>query len=116
MTEPSADAPGFTALPLDPRLLRTLAALGYEEPTPVQLAAIPPLLEGKDLLAEAPTGTGKTAAFALPMLQRLALRLDADREAGRPADGRGIPREGTRASRPTSLVLAPTRELAMQVA
>ena len=50
------------------------------------------------------------------MLQRLALRLDADREAGRPADGRGIPREGTRASRPTSLVLAPTRELAMQVA
>ena len=116
MTEPSADAPGFTALPLDPRLLRTLAALGYEEPTPVQLAAIPPLLEGKDLLAEAPTGTGKTAAFALPMLQRLAQRLDADREAGRPADGRGIPREGTRASRPTSLVLAPTRELAMQVA
>ena len=116
VTEPSADAPGFTALPLDPRLLRTLAALGYEEPTPVQLAAIPPLLEGKDLLAEAPTGTGKTAAFALPMLQRLALRLDADREAGRPADGRGIPREGTRASRPTSLVLAPTRELAMQVA
>ena len=116
MTEPSADAPGFTALPLDPRLLRTIAALGYEEPTPVQLAAIPPLLEGKDLLAEAPTGTGKTAAFALPMLQRLALRLDADREAGRPADGRGIPREGTRASRPTSLVLAPTRELAMQVA
>ena len=115
-TEPSTDAPGFTALPLDPRLLRTLAALGYEEPTPVQLAAIPPLLEGKDLLAEAPTGTGKTAAFALPMLQRLALRLDADREAGRPADGRGIPREGTRASRPTSLVLAPTRELAMQVA
>jgi len=116
VTEPSADAPGFTALPLDPRLLRTLAALGYEEPTPVQLAAIPPLLEGKDLLAEAPTGTGKTAAFALQMLQRLALRLDADREAGRPADGRGIPREGTRASRPTSLVLAPTRELAMQVA
>ncbi len=123
MTEPSADvtelpadAPGFDALSLDPRLLRTLAALGYEEPTPVQLAAIPPLLEGRDLLAEAPTGTGKTAAFALPMLQRLALRLDADREAGRPADGRGIPREGTRASRPTSLVLAPTRELAMQVA
>ena len=114
--EPSPDAPGFAALPLDPRLLRTLAALGYEEPTPVQLAAIPPLLEGRDLLAEAPTGTGKTAAFALPMLQRLALRLDADREAGRPADGRGVPREGTRASRPTSLVLAPTRELAMQVA
>ncbi len=116
MTDPSEDTPGFAALPLDPRLLRTLAALGYEEPTPVQLAAIPPLLEGKDLLAEAPTGTGKTAAFALPILQRLALRMDADREAGRPVEGRGAPLPGTRASRPTSFVLAPTRELAMQVA
>ncbi len=116
MTEPSEDASGFAALPLDPRLLRTLAALGYEEPTPVQLAAIPPLLEGKDLLAEAPTGTGKTAAFALPILHRLALRLDADREAGRPVEGRGAPVGNSRASRPSSLVLAPTRELAMQVA
>jgi ATP-dependent RNA helicase DeaD len=116
VTEPSEDAPGFSALPLDPRLLRTLAALGYEEPTPVQLAAIPPLLEGKDLLAEAPTGTGKTAAFALPILQRLAARMDADREAGRPVDGRGAPLHGSRASRPMAFVLAPTRELAMQVA
>jgi ATP-dependent RNA helicase DeaD len=116
VTEPSDDAPGFSALPLDPRLLRTLAALGYEEPTPVQLAAIPPLLEGRDLLAEAPTGTGKTAAFALPILQRLAARMDADREAGRQVDGRGAPRPGSRASRPMAFVLAPTRELAMQVA
>jgi ATP-dependent RNA helicase DeaD len=116
VTEPSDDAPGFAALPLDARLLRTLAALGYEEPTPVQLAAIPPLLEGRDLLAEAPTGTGKTAAFALPILQKLAQRLDADREAGLPVEGRGAPRDGTRASRPSSLVLTPTRELAMQVA
>ena len=116
MTEPSEDAPGFAALPLDSRLLRTLAALGYEEPTPVQLAAIPPLLEGRDLLAEAPTGTGKTAAFALPILQRLVLRMDADRDAGRPVEGRGAPLPGTRASRPTSFVLTPTRELAMQVA
>jgi len=53
-------AAGFVALGLDERLLRTLAALGYEEPTPVQRSAIPPLLSGKDLLAEAPTGTGKT--------------------------------------------------------
>jgi len=116
VTEPSEDAPGFAALPLDSRLLRTLAALGYEEPTPVQLAAIPPLLEGRDLLAEAPTGTGKTAAFALPILQRLVLRMDADRDAGRPVEGRGAPLPGTRASRPTSFVLTPTRELAMQVA
>ncbi|HEU0242585.1 MAG TPA: DEAD/DEAH box helicase, partial [Candidatus Limnocylindrales bacterium] len=59
--------------------------------------------------------TGKTAAFALPILQRLAVRLDADRAAGRPVDGRGVPQDG-RGSRPSSLVLAPTRELAMQVA
>jgi ATP-dependent RNA helicase DeaD len=111
--EPAGD--GFAALNLDPRLLRTLAGLGYEEATPVQIAAIPPLLEGRDLLAEAPTGTGKTAAFALPILQRLATRMDADRDAGRPAGGRGVPQDG-RGSRPSSLVLTPTRELAMQVA
>ena len=105
---------GFAALGLDARLLRTIAALGYEEPTPVQTAAIPPLLAGRDLLAEAPTGTGKTAAFALPMLQALARRMDAAREAGERADNRGVPRDG-RGSRPTALVLTPTRELAMQV-
>ena len=109
------DGEGFAALDLDPRLLRTLAGLGYEEATPVQLAAIPPLLAGQDLLAEAPTGTGKTAAFALPILQHLATRMDADRDAGRPAGNRGVPQDG-RGSRPSSLVLTPTRELAMQVA
>ena len=115
--EPADDASaGFSALDLDPRLLRTLTALGYEEPTPVQNAAIPPLLAGRDLLAEAPTGTGKTAAFALPILNRLAVRMDEDRASGRPVDGRGVPRDGERASRPRALVLAPTRELAMQVA
>ena len=62
---------GFAALGLDPRIASALAALGYEEPTPVQRAAIPPLLEGRDVLAQAATGTGKTAAFALPMIQRL---------------------------------------------
>ncbi|MCJ7712541.1 MAG: DEAD/DEAH box helicase, partial [Chloroflexi bacterium] len=96
-------------------MLRTLTGLGYEEPTPVQEVAIPPLLAGRDLLAEAPTGTGKTAAFALPILQHLARRMDEARAAGRPVDGRGVPRDG-RGSRPSSLVLAPTRELAMQVA
>ncbi|CAN5818622.1 hypothetical protein BH23CHL8_BH23CHL8_03430 [soil metagenome] len=67
---PSTD--GFAALGLDARLRTALAELGYEEPTPIQRAAIPTLLAGRDLLAEAPTGTGKTAAFALPLIHRLA--------------------------------------------
>jgi ATP-dependent RNA helicase DeaD len=113
--EPETPAAGFAAMGLDERLLRTLAGLGYEEPTPVQEAAIPPLLAGHDLLAEAPTGTGKTAAFALPILQHLVRRMDEAREAGLPVGNRGVPHDG-RGSRPTSLVLAPTRELAMQVA
>jgi len=86
---------GFAELGLRPELLASLAELGYEEPTPIQREAIPPLLAGRDLLAEAPTGTGKTAAFALPMLQGLART-----EGGAPA----------------ALILVPTRELAMQVA
>jgi ATP-dependent RNA helicase DeaD len=94
----TADASAFTELGLAGPLTAGLAQLGYEEPTPIQREAIPPLLAGNDILAEAPTGTGKTAAFALPMLQRL--------------DGgvRGAP------SAPRGLVLVPTRELAMQVA
>jgi len=93
--DPATD--GFAALDLDRRLLNTIAGLGYEEPTPIQREAIPPLLAGRDLLAEAPTGTGKTAAFALPTLQRIAM---------------GRTGEGSTAA----LVLVPTRELAMQVA
>ncbi len=62
---------GFAALGLRPELVECLTELGYEEPTPVQREAIPPLLRSRDLLAEAPTGTGKTAAFALPLLQGL---------------------------------------------
>ncbi|MBI3791035.1 MAG: DEAD/DEAH box helicase [Gemmatimonadetes bacterium] len=88
---------GFAALDLDPRVLAELVALGYEEPTPIQQAAIPPLLAGRDVLAQAATGTGKTAAFAIPLLHHL--RPDA------------APRERT-----SALVLVPTRELAMQVA
>ena len=91
----AGDAGTFADLALRPELLEALTALGYEEPTPIQREAIPPLLEGKDLLGQAATGTGKTAAFALPLLQRLEQR------------GRG--------SSPVALVLAPTRELAMQV-
>src|SRR3954449_3495108 len=113
-TEARAADDGFATLGLDERLLKTVAGLGYEEPTPIQLAAVPPLLEGRDLLAEAPTGTGKTAAFALPMLQRLAQVLDSGRSAKEPVTGRGAPVDG-RGSRPSALVLAPTRELAMQV-
>jgi ATP-dependent RNA helicase DeaD len=88
----------FASLALDERICSALTALGYEEPTPIQRAAIPALLAGKDLLGQAATGTGKTAAFALPMLQKLATT---------PVPARRTPR---------ALVLVPTRELAMQVA
>src|SRR5438046_4825903 len=95
---PNAQQPAggvFGGLGLSPAMLTTLAALGYEEPTPIQREAIPPLLTGRDLLGQAATGTGKTAAFALPVLQR-------------------IPRDRTDDD-PIALVLVPTRELAVQV-
>lgn len=88
----------FESLGLSPALLRALADQGYTTPTPIQLQAIPLALDGGDLLAGAQTGTGKTAAFALPLLQRLAAQ---------------TPARGPR--RPRALVLAPTRELALQV-
>ena len=91
----TADGTTFADLGLRPELLAALTALGYEEPTPIQQEAIPPLVEGRDLLGQAATGTGKTAAFALPVLQRL------------PAHRRDRP--------PVGLVLVPTRELAIQV-
>jgi ATP-dependent RNA helicase RhlE len=81
-----------------PKLQRAVAAEGYREPTPIQEQCIPHLLDGRDLVGTAQTGTGKTAAFALPLLQRLS------GTSGRP--GRG---------RPRALVLAPTRELAAQI-
>ena len=87
----------FADLGLAASVVEALTTLGYEEPTPIQADAIPALLAGRDLLGQAATGTGKTAAFALPLLQRLA--------ATRP-----VP------LRPALLVLVPTRELAMQVA
>ena len=88
-------ASGFADLTLAPELCHVLSGLGYEEPTPIQLAAIPPLLAGHDLVGQAATGTGKTAAFALPILQRILI-------------------EGER-SEPLALILVPTRELAVQV-
>jgi len=89
----------FESLGLGGKLLRALNDVGYEQPTPIQARAIPTLLEGRDLLGVAQTGTGKTAAFALPVLQRLD---DANQRA--------------QSKRPRALVLAPTRELAMQIA
>ncbi|MGW5672586.1 DEAD/DEAH box helicase [Micromonospora sp. NPDC003776] len=98
-TDPAAvdadEAPAFADLGLRPELLGALAALGYEEPTPIQREAIPTLLAGRDLLGQAATGTGKTAAFALPLLQRMP--------------------DGRTGGDPVSLVLVPTRELAVQV-
>jgi len=91
-------ATGFSILGLDDALVASVTTLGYEEATPVQRETIPLMLEGRDLLAQAATGTGKTAAFALPMLQRLG-------DLG-PEDRR----------KTTGLILVPTRELAMQVA
>ena len=119
---------GFPSLGLSDTLLAALTALGYEEPTPVQREAIPIMLSGSDLLAQAATGTGKTAAFALPLIQRLTepdTRPDAvpDERAERARRAAGIHDERPRligrkprsAAATGGLVLVPTRELAMQV-
>ncbi|MDH5148617.1 DEAD/DEAH box helicase [Brevibacterium casei] len=99
MTEESTQetTPTFAELGLHPEVLRAVEALGYESPSPIQAATIPALVAGRDVIGLAQTGTGKTAAFALPILSHLA-------EAGRASDG------------PFALVLTPTRELALQVA
>jgi ATP-dependent RNA helicase DeaD len=91
---PETPKPGFSDLGLPAPLLKALNDVGYETPSPIQAQTIPPLLAGKDVLGQAQTGTGKTAAFALPVLARLDLQKRA----------------------PQALVLAPTRELAIQVA
>ena len=97
-TPPSSfDDGAFLKLGLSPALAGAVTALGYEEPTDIQREAIPPLLAGRDVLGQAATGTGKTAAFALPLLQRI-----------------GSSNDGAQAIR--GLILVPTRELAMQVA
>ncbi|MCB1573625.1 MAG: DEAD/DEAH box helicase [Xanthomonadales bacterium] len=93
-TDVTPAIPTFKELALSEPLQRVLAEVGYESPSPIQAATIPHLIDGKDLLGQAQTGTGKTAAFALPILNRLDLRK----------------------TRPQALVLAPTRELAIQVA
>ncbi len=90
-SDPSA--PSFASLQLSPNVLSAIQELGYEAPTAIQAECIPHLLEGRDLLGQAQTGTGKTAAFALPLLSRIDVSLN----------------------KPQVLVLAPTRELALQV-
>ncbi len=87
---------GFDDLGLADDLVAAVTRLGYEEPTPIQREAIPVLIEGRDLLGQAATGTGKTAAFALPIIH-------------------GLVPEARRPSSPTALILVPTRELAIQV-
>ncbi len=89
----------FSSLGLSPRVCTPLARLGYATPTPVQSQSIPIVLEGRDMLARAQTGTGKTAAFALPMIDRLLVH---------------NPRQA-QSRQPRGLVLVPTRELALQV-
>jgi len=89
----------FDTLGLSPALLRALSEQGYTVPTPIQCAAIPVALAGRDLLASAQTGTGKTAAFALPLLERLFT----------------APRLHGASRKPRALILTPTRELAAQV-
>ncbi|AAM71839.1 MAG TPA: DEAD/DEAH box family ATP-dependent RNA helicase [Chlorobaculum sp.] len=94
MSEQQDNSVNFRSLELAEPLLRALEAVGYENPTPIQASTIPLLLEGRDVLGQAQTGTGKTAAFALPVLSNIDLS----------------------ATDPQALVLAPTRELAIQVA
>ncbi|HEX7047953.1 MAG TPA: DEAD/DEAH box helicase [Gammaproteobacteria bacterium] len=93
-TSGTGNLPQFADLGLPDTLLKALAAVGYETPSPIQARTIPPLLAGRDVLGQAQTGTGKTAAFALPLLARIDLAR----------------------AEPQLLVLAPTRELAIQVA
>ncbi len=101
MEEPATIKTTFAELNLDPKILQAVEEAGYTEPTPIQVQAIPHVLAGRDLMAMAQTGTGKTAAFTLPILQRL------------------LPHASTSASPARhpirALILAPTRELAIQV-
>lgn len=88
------DEHAFSALGVQPEIVRAVREVGYEEPTPIQRQSIPVLLSGTDLIAQSQTGTGKTAAFAIPIIQEIDTQL----------------------SHPQALILAPTRELAVQVA
>ena len=94
MSKTHSETISFRELNIAEPLLKALDEIGYETPSPIQAQAVPPLLEGKDLLGHAPTGTGKTAAFALPLLSRLDMKSKSVQ----------------------IMTLTPTRELAIQVA
>ena len=102
LAEEAAAAPLFNTLPLDAKLLRAVADQGYASMTPIQAKAIPIVLAGRDVMGAAQTGTGKTAAFSIPLLQKMLRHENASMSPAR---------HPVRA-----LVLAPTRELADQVA
>jgi ATP-dependent RNA helicase RhlE len=110
-TVPASELPAFDQLGLTPDLLRTVAKQGYTIPTPVQAQSIPIVLAGRDILAGAQTGTGKTAAFVLPILQLL----DASRPAVRYIPAGKVRRRGETGLPIRCLVLTPTRELALQI-
>ena len=109
--------PSFESLGLSADIITALTASGYQVPTPVQQRAIPAALAGRDLLVSSPTGSGKTAAFMLPAIERFSQLEKAKAAAPRePHDPNARPARRTQpVARPTMLVLTPTRELAMQV-
>lgn len=105
----------FAELGLNEQILAGVATLGFNAPTPVQTAAIPAVLAGKDVVASAQTGTGKTAAFMLPTLQRIAGEKRGEAEKSDAAAGRGAKRNAKRNAYPRALIITPTRELAAQI-
>ncbi|TWG89177.1 superfamily II DNA/RNA helicase [Cupriavidus gilardii J11] len=113
--EAPATSDGFAALGLDAAILRALAEANYSTPTPVQAQAIPAFLAGRDLLVSSQTGSGKTAAFMLPAIQRISERPAPNRV--RPEDVKRMKGKRPRPApaQPALLVLTPTRELALQV-
>ena len=111
----AAEAEGFGGLGLSRATLAAVRDLGYEAPTPVQAAAIPQVLAGRDLLAAAQTGTGKTAAFLLPALDRLGHVAPAPAEGDAPRRSRNRARKEAAGRGPLMLIITPTRELAQQI-
>lgn len=110
----------FAELGLNEQILAGVATLGFNAPTPVQTAAIPAVLAGKDVVASAQTGTGKTAAFMLPTLQRIAGEKHggaekSDSKERNAAAGRNAKRNTKRDAYPRALIITPTRELAAQI-
>lgn len=113
-TETAATESGFAKLGLDAAILRALSELNYNTPTPVQAQAIPAFLAGRDLLVSSQTGSGKTAAFMLPAIQRIS-EMPAPQRSTEPAKRMKGKRPRPSPAQPALLVLTPTRELALQV-